>query len=593
MKKKLIAFTLTIAMLIGSIAPMYAIADSGSYRAITEFTFTSVEPFSEGLAAVGTGFGSGFSVGYIDATGNEVIPVTSRFMDGGAFSEGLAAVRLRQDYRVGFIDRAGNTVIPFQYDYARAFSEGLAAVAILHDRSRDSLVRMMQRGIPPTSGINWGFINRQGSLVIPMQQFAAVGDFNNGLAPVARVEGHSLRWGFIDTVGNIVIPLIYTTPSSYGMRSDIPVVSEGLIAVGDDNMLEEIDPFLPIIRREDNRKFGFINTSGNVVIPFEYNDVMPFSDGLAPVARRFGNDLRWGFIDKSNNLVIPFMFSQAWPFSEGLARVVIAADWIDGTYSGGFTGFIDTSGNKTITLQGTANPHISRHDEVFSGGYARVMLDSIAGAVIDRDGSYVIPLGRFLNISSPSEGIVSVGMTNAAGFVALPIPATVAVTAAPPIMLNRPVQQVPDPLPLLDGRSPFAPATLNLGTPFTLSDGWAINHPMEFRDNRSFISVNALADIIGGYYYFDAVTGVHVIVAPHRTGRWIELRLEANSPMVTINGMSYDIESFFYNLRRERVIPGTLNPVLVSNTILVSLRFLADVYEFDFRIDGTSLIISD
>ena len=63
-------------------------------------------------------------------------------------------------------------------------------------------------------------------------------------------------------------------------------------------------------------KWGYLNEKGLVIIPFEYDDAKPFSDGLAAVKK----DKLWGYIDYNNKVVIDFQFVEAGPFIEGLAK---------------------------------------------------------------------------------------------------------------------------------------------------------------------------------------------------------------------------------------------------------------------------------
>ena len=63
-------------------------------------------------------------------------------------------------------------------------------------------------------------------------------------------------------------------------------------------------------------KWGYLNEKGIVIIPFEYDDANPFTDGLAAVKK--GN--LWGYIDYNNRVIIDFQFIEAGPFIEGLAK---------------------------------------------------------------------------------------------------------------------------------------------------------------------------------------------------------------------------------------------------------------------------------
>ncbi len=51
-----------------------------------------------------------------------------------------------------------------------------------------------------------------------------------------------------------------------------------------------------------NQKNGFVDKNNKVIIPFKYENVFDFSEGLAPVKLNG----KWGYIDKKDNVVISF-----------------------------------------------------------------------------------------------------------------------------------------------------------------------------------------------------------------------------------------------------------------------------------------------
>ena len=161
----------------------------------------------------------------------------------------------------GFIDREGTLVINPQFDDARGFSEGLALVNI---------------------GRNWGFIDREGTLVI-LSQFDDARGFSEGLALV----NIDRNWGFIDREGTLVID-----PQFYAAGR----FSEGLAPVR--------------IGSRWSGKWGFIDRQGTFVIDPQFDDAWGFSKGLAPV--NIGG--KWGFIDRQGTLVIFPQFDDAWSF---------------------------------------------------------------------------------------------------------------------------------------------------------------------------------------------------------------------------------------------------------------------------------------
>ena len=183
---------------------------------------------------------------------------------------------------------------------------------------------------------------------------------------VPYIDGNG-KYGFIDKSGNVVIPFKYDSAYSF---------SEGLAVVRLDG------------------KYGFIDKSGNKVVPCKYDWVDSFSEGLALVIL----DGKCGFIDKSGNVVIPFKYDSAYSFSEGLAVVRL-----DGKY-----GFIDKIGNVVIPF---------KYDWAisFSEGLASVELDGKYG-FIDKIGNVVIPF-KYDSAYDFSEGLAPVKLDGKWGFI--------------------------------------------------------------------------------------------------------------------------------------------------------------------------------
>ena len=79
------------------------------------------------------------------------------------------------------------------------------------------------------------------------------------------------------------------------------------------------DDFLLLIPIKRDDKWGFCNREKELIIPFEYDYVLPFSEGLSAV--KIGD--KWGYINKSGSLSIPAFFKYANSFVNGIAGVII------------------------------------------------------------------------------------------------------------------------------------------------------------------------------------------------------------------------------------------------------------------------------
>lgn len=127
---------------------------------------------------------------YIDTNGRELVrPVVS---DNGPdyFIEGLA--RFTSGRKMGYFDTKGKIAIAAQFDFGLPFSEGRAAVCE-KCKPRSEGTAMVAKGG------RWGFVDRVGTVVIPLQ-FEEVESFKNGVARVRTNEG----WGLIDPQGTPV-----------------------------------------------------------------------------------------------------------------------------------------------------------------------------------------------------------------------------------------------------------------------------------------------------------------------------------------------------------------------------------------------------
>lgn len=220
--------------------------------------------FTEGLLP----FSKGGMYGYIDKNANIVID--ARWEDAKSFSEGFAAVKFNGKY--GYINKNGYLVIDPQWDVARPFSDGVACIAtetdvkkfglintkgeIISEPQWDSIIEFKEGFAVVVKDGKYGFINKDGKLAIPCIYTKAFG-FSEGFAPVYTDSGK----GYINTSGEMVIFSSWVSIDSF--RCGRACVS-----------IEDI---------KGNKKYGYIDTTGNTVIDYKYDDATSFSNGYAYV----------------------------------------------------------------------------------------------------------------------------------------------------------------------------------------------------------------------------------------------------------------------------------------------------------------------
>ncbi len=299
--------------------------------------------------------------------------------------------RFWENHKCGF-KRGGKIVIKAEYDFVDDFFGDLAIVS---------------------KNDKYGYINKQGKVIIPLQYDFRLGTFHDGLAYVKK-DG---KYGFIDKNGKIIIPLKY---------DDARRFNEGLAGV------------------KNNGKYGFINKQDKVVIPFQYDSVYIFRKGLALVQKdgkiftinKKGECVKFGCTtttDKADNEVedideyvkqfinehyfAPFRKYNKFGFKRN-DKVVIKAEY---DYVHDFSedlsvvgkndkcGYINKQGKVIIPLQydfGTGD---------FHDGVAYVKKDEKYG-FIDKNGKVIIPL-KYDGARRFHEGLAEVKNNGKWGFI--------------------------------------------------------------------------------------------------------------------------------------------------------------------------------
>ena len=141
-------------------------------------------------------------------------------------------------------------------------------------------------------------------------------------------------------------------------------------------------------------KWGCINNSGKEVVPLKYDNVWDFEEGLAGVKLKG----KWGFIDKSGKEVVPPKYDDVEKFKEGLAGVKLNGKW----------GYINKSGKEVV-------PPKYVYMDSFHEGHARVKLNGKLG-FIDKSGKEVVP-PKYDYVDIFSEGLAVVELKGKWGFI--------------------------------------------------------------------------------------------------------------------------------------------------------------------------------
>ncbi|MDT8287780.1 MAG: WG repeat-containing protein, partial [Elusimicrobiales bacterium] len=202
--------------------------------------------------------------------------------------------------------------------------------------------------VPYRSGAKWGYAAPGGNLKI-RARYDTARPFSEGLALVMK-KG---RYGFIDDRGREKIKAVYQSAGPFS-ESLAPVKSRG--------------------------RWGYIRTDGSEAHYFTLDEAGFFSGGRAPVTK----DGETGLMSKGMKF-IPCAYEEIQPFSEGLARV----------RRGGLYGFVDADCRE-------ATPAVYDETFPFSGGFASARLRGKYGFILRE--SMAFKAKDYIGIGPYSEG---------------------------------------------------------------------------------------------------------------------------------------------------------------------------------------------
>jgi hypothetical protein len=248
----------------------------------------------------------------------------------------------------------------------------------------------------------YGFKHPDGSVALKAE-FEDAGHFSEGLVAVRK----NRKWGFIDRTGKVVIPYQYNAAYDFhdGFAiirkyepKETPKYKEGYIDKHGNELAVKYDEVFKFVEKrgrvKKDGKIGFIDQSGNEVVPLEYEEATNYEDGIAWVYRdrsllqpviidKNGTHLytdykiypssnnssgliaaekksngKMGYINKKGEEVIPFIFEYAGDFSDGLACV---------SKGGRKYGYINVAGELVI-------PYKYSYANDFKNGYCQALI---------------------------------------------------------------------------------------------------------------------------------------------------------------------------------------------------------------------------
>ncbi len=258
---------------------------------------------------------------------NALMPITAGDQDLADQDWRIAAYDATVE-KVGLLDFHGNVKVPFEYDSYSSYFCNRRLVMGKDDKC--------------------GLMDIDGNVIIPfIYDEPCINSDDDFFALGSQDENGETKIGFWDYNGNRLSDDVFNSCVSPFLHSGyyvtLPTVDY------EDITLYRFTDGLARFRirdKEDNPKYGFIDSHGKVVIEPKYDYAEPFSEGLAGVCVDDAEEVsHWGYIDKTGRMVIPAIYSSIGDFEQGVALVVLPVN--DGHNSL----VIDKKGNEVMRFE--------------------------------------------------------------------------------------------------------------------------------------------------------------------------------------------------------------------------------------------------
>lgn len=271
----------------------------------------------------------------------------------------------------------------------------------------------------------WGYINEDGEMVIaPQFKMASMFGFDNGNLAAAQMEDN--RICFIDTKGNIQkispfavenlvsieelsndnIIIIRTEEGAELLNSNLEYVLQPNSDLDFSYITED-----GLIYCRKSGKLGCINTNGETVIDFKFEEIGSFHDGIAPAEM----NNKWGLIDRNGNYVAEAKYNYIDYITDNRYRIRIDQYYNVGrpdSYSRSAYGIIDGTGKEIAPVT-----YSDLSTNVSANGWivARSKNNNLYGC-IDTNGKTVLDF-KFEEVGSFHDGLAPACMNHRWGLI--------------------------------------------------------------------------------------------------------------------------------------------------------------------------------
>lgn len=238
--------------------------------------------------------------------------------------------------KFGLVNETGELIFPCKYDVIKSLNYNLFALY---------------------EGEFVNIVDEQNN-IINKEKIIGVNEFSNGLSEVTNEKKEKY---FIDTLGNKILSHQFQTNNLFH------------------------DGFCMVYK---DKKFGFIDKTGQLKIDFLYDNARNFHQGVAPVCiGQNSNTDKWGLIDQKGKFITETKYDEIEDFKNGLARTFI---------NGVGYGFIDVNGKEVFKSIYRIDGFGTKDDYFIDGVLIRSTIRKEKSLeLVNRDGKQILDLSQY------------------------------------------------------------------------------------------------------------------------------------------------------------------------------------------------------
>ncbi len=343
--------------------------------------------FYDGIVQV---YDESYNGEYINAEGEVIFSADPNY-EYYNYSNDLALVYGYNEGQYGYVNKAGETVIPLTLDDANSFVgdkalyQELGLYGVIDSQGKFLVYPSFKEAEITQDGYVLGY---DGIFTVVLDE---------QMKEVAKYPGNQM-YNIYDnvmiTAGTDVYEFKDLSGAVLGEFQDYYYLGDHLFDTGYGQIIDtsSVDPLMgtgEAFKKKYEYDFYFIDNTGQVRLDVsEYDDVRPFSEGLAVVEKNG----KFGYINQEGQLVIPIKYLDADDFVDGSAYVETITDYR----------YIDTAGNEVESAYDYDTVEESENYYVISTGYYG------DEGVADRSSGRIILEPKYYSVSDMGDGLFEI-----------------------------------------------------------------------------------------------------------------------------------------------------------------------------------------